>query len=35
MSVIGVSKIDDNRCKQTLASLPCFGAFRYSFSLQL
>ena len=25
---IGVSKIDENRCKQTLASLPSFGAYR-------
>ena len=24
------SKIDENRCKQTLASLPCFGAYRQS-----
>ena len=23
-----VSKIDENPCKQTLASLPCFGAYR-------
>ena len=23
-----VSKIDENRFKQTLASLPCFGAYR-------
>ena len=25
---IDVSKIDKNRCKQTLASLPCFLAYR-------
>ena len=25
---IDVSKIDENRCKQTLSSLPCFGAYR-------
>ena len=23
-----VSKIDENRCKQTLSSLPCFWAYR-------
>ena len=23
-----VSKIDENRCKQTLASLPCFGGIQ-------
>ena len=27
---IGVSKIDENRCKQTLASLPCFWTYRQS-----
>ena len=27
---IDVSKIDENRCKQTLASLPCFWAYRLS-----
>ena len=27
---IVVLKIDENRCKQTLASLPCFGAYRSS-----
>ena len=27
-SSIDVSKNDENCCKQTLASLPCFGAYR-------
>ena len=26
--IIVVSKIDENRCKQKPASLPCFGAYR-------
>ena len=32
---IVVSKIDENRCKQTLASLPCFGGHIGSLILQL
>ena len=36
MECIDRSKIDENCCKQTLASLRCFGACRYnSLSLQL
>ena len=27
MVSIDVSMIDENRCKQTLTSLPCFGAY--------